>query len=90
MFRLLSHPRFRAASDFLELRASTSPDLADDLAFWSEAQASSPEQLAGSLESHRGAGGADHSDDAERPARRRRRRRPAPASQAEPAGMGDA
>ena len=90
VFRLLAHPRFRAAYDFLELRASTSPDLADDLAFWSEAQASSPEQLAGSLESHRGAGGADHSDDAERPARRRRRRRPAPASQAEPAGMGDA
>jgi poly(A) polymerase len=89
VFRLLAHPRFRAAYDFLELRASTSPDLADDLAFWKDAQASSPEQLAGSLESHRGASGGEPAEDAERPARRRRRRRPAGA-QAEPAGAGDA
>lgn len=36
--RLLSHPRFRAAFDFLELRLSASNTHADDVAFWREAQ----------------------------------------------------
>ncbi len=36
--RLLSHPRFRAAFDFLELRLSASTAHAEDVAFWREAQ----------------------------------------------------
>lgn len=37
--RLLAHPRFRAAYDFLELRVGVAPELATDLQFWREAQA---------------------------------------------------
>ena len=50
VFRLLSHPRFRAAFDFLELRAGAAPELAADVAFWREAQAQAPEQLAERLD----------------------------------------
>lgn len=45
VFRLLSHPRFRAAFDFLELRQIAEPGLAEDVAFWREAQSLHPEQL---------------------------------------------
>jgi poly(A) polymerase len=38
VLRLLAHPRFRAAYDFLELRASVVPALADELAFWQAMQ----------------------------------------------------
>ncbi|MFN7137221.1 MAG: hypothetical protein ACK4MU_06850 [Thermomonas sp.] len=38
VFRLLAHPRFRAAFDFLELRLAASDSHADDVAFWREAQ----------------------------------------------------
>jgi poly(A) polymerase len=88
VFRLLSHPRFRAAFDFLELRASAAPDVAGDLAFWREAQAQAPEQLAERLESKaprrsRGADGEEPNDEsvagdeasAGAPRKRRRRRR---------------
>ena len=86
--RLLSHPRFRAAFDFLELRAHDNPEIAEDVAFWREAQSTSPEHLAEAIEAARA-----HEDEAggesARPRRRRRRRRPggsgdAPAAQ--PAG----
>ena len=97
VFRLLAHPRFRAAFDFLELRAATTPELAEDLAFWREAQASSPEHLAESLESHRGPSGAhsaeDEGDEAAAPRaaprRRRRSRRPPGAASTQPAGTAD-
>ncbi len=46
VFRLLAHPRFRAAFDFLELRAGAAPELAGELAFWREAQGEAPEVLA--------------------------------------------
>ena len=84
VFRLLSHPRFRAAFDFLELRASAAPEVAEDVAFWRDAQLQSPELLAERLEGKTPrpspAGEGDDEappDDAggERPARRRRRRR---------------
>ena len=88
VFRLLSHPRFRAAFDFLELRAGSAPELADDIAFWREAQREAPEQLAERLEPKTvrrvdddeapdasATAGAD-ADDAPR-RRRRRRRKPA-------------
>lgn len=38
VFRLLAHPRFRAALDFLELRLVASNTHADDVAFWRQAQ----------------------------------------------------
>ena len=96
VFRLLAHPRFRAAFDFLELRAATTPELAEDVAFWREAQASSPEHLAESLESHRGSSTAalegedeEAAGPGDAPRRRRRRRRRPPGAAASPAGAPD-
>jgi poly(A) polymerase len=91
VFRLLAHPRFRAAFDFLELRMHGNPEIAEDVAFWREAQDSSPEHLAGALSGKtadlrgpRAGGNADDdagepgeagSADPSAPRRRRRRRR---------------
>jgi poly(A) polymerase len=82
VFRLLSHPRFRAAFDFLELRASGTPEVADDVVFWREAQLQAPEQLAERLDpkSPRRDHDEDQADDsgeadAAAPRKRRRRRR---------------
>src|SRR5688500_16656067 len=88
VFRLLAHPRFRAAFDFLELRLAATPEVADDVAFWREAQLESPELLAEKLEAKTTRSGshpaAGEGDDA--PARKRRRRRRRPAGEAAPAG----
>jgi poly(A) polymerase len=73
VFRLMAHPRFRAAFDFLKLRLSASDEHAEDVAFWTQAQEQPGEALAAQLESH----AAEHSDEAPR---RRRRRRRAPSS----------
>ena len=77
VFRLLAHPRFRAAFDFLELRLSGNPEIAEDVAFWREAQLQSPEHLAETLASSRAGGGERHEADAvlQAPKKRRRRRR---------------
>ena len=71
VFRLLAHPRFRAAFDFLNLRLAASNEHADDVAFWREAQTQPGDALAVQLDAHSpaaeaGANGA--------PRRRRRRR----------------
>ena len=89
VFRLLAHPRFRAAFDFLELRGSSSPKIAEDVAFWREAQLQSPEHLAESLDGSRAADGDTHHDPdiSSPPRKRRRRRRPSGGSQ--PAGTPD-
>jgi poly(A) polymerase len=79
VFRLLAHPRFRAAFDFLELRAIGSPDLAEDVAFWREAQHASPEHLAETLAGKTNDARGDEGDPAA-PRRRRRRRRPGSAA----------
>jgi poly(A) polymerase len=50
--RLLAHPRFRAAYDFLVLRLAASPDHAEDARFWREAQQGAGED-----------GAAGHDDD---------------------------
>jgi len=71
VFRLLAHPRFRAAYDFLVLRLAASENHAADVEFWREAQRSSGDALAASLE----AGGGDEGDLEGAPRRRRRRRR---------------
>jgi poly(A) polymerase len=75
VFRLLSHPRFRAAFDFLALRLAASDAHAADVEFWRQAQASSGDELSASLEA--GAAmdmDADGTDEAPRRRRRRRRR----------------
>ncbi len=85
VFRLLGHPRFRAAFDFLELRLAGAPELADDVAFWREAQAESPEQLAERLVGKTASGDSATHEAAEAPPRkRRRRRRPAGAARPMP------
>ena len=38
VFRLLAHPRFRAAYDFLVLRSTESPALAELSEWWTQAQ----------------------------------------------------
>ncbi|KFN46116.1 hypothetical protein N790_08960 [Arenimonas malthae CC-JY-1] len=86
VFRLLSHPRFRAAFDFLELRATAAPEVVEDVAFWREAQAQAPGELADRLQPKAprrdadGEAGDDAMDDdaGAAPKRRRRRRRPRP------------
>ena len=89
--RLLAHPRFRAAFDFLVLRQAASPDHAGEVAFWRDAQRDAgfaETQGAGSGDDGFDADGdADSADDAAdaadagaekgaKPRRRRRRRRP--------------
>jgi poly(A) polymerase len=69
VFRLLAHPRFRAAFDFLELRASVVPELAAEAAWWREAQGLGSDELAGRLVVP-----AKSADDAGKPRKRRRRR----------------
>ncbi|PPV05350.1 polynucleotide adenylyltransferase [Xanthomonas bromi] len=71
VFRTLSHPRFRAAFDFLVLRQFASPDHAADVEFWREAQKSSGQELVDAIESAQ----ADHEGDEGAPRKRRRRRR---------------
>jgi poly(A) polymerase len=44
--RLLEHPRFRAAYDFLVLRVDESPDLAELAAWWTDAQQLGQDELA--------------------------------------------
>jgi poly(A) polymerase len=78
VFRLLSHPRFRAAFDFLELRMSGNGEVTEDVTFWREAQIQSPELLATRLKSKRSNDSAlDENDEAK--TKRRRFRRPRPA-----------
>jgi poly(A) polymerase len=73
VLRLLSHPRFRAAFDFLLLRQSASPEHAEDVAFWREAQAAAGDVA---IDSDGDAGAiVDGADDTAAPRRRRRRRR---------------
>lgn len=45
VLRIMAHPRFRAAYDFLELRAGQVPELAEELSFWREMQQGEPEAV---------------------------------------------
>lgn len=65
--RLLAHPRFRAAFDFLELRLAASESHADDVAFWRLAQ-SDP-----ALAAAQSSGAGEAGEPAATPARRGRR-----------------
>ena len=86
VFRTLAHPRFRAAFDFLELRARVAPELGADLQFWREAQLQGPAAVTAGAVHAEAAGGAAWPEPAPPdveateageetgPARRRRRR----------------
>ncbi|TKR33623.1 polynucleotide adenylyltransferase PcnB [Luteimonas gilva] len=75
--RLLGHPQFRAAYDFLVLRLSASEEHADDVAFWRDAQLQSGENESGSSDEHLFEGEGEAT-----PRRRRRRRRRSPSANA--------
>jgi poly(A) polymerase len=49
VFRLMAHPRFRAAYDFLRLRALEEPPLADAARWWEQAQSKSHDELGDQL-----------------------------------------
>ncbi|MEI2455785.1 polynucleotide adenylyltransferase PcnB [Lysobacter firmicutimachus] len=76
VFRLLSHPRFRAAFDFLSLRLAASPEHAADVEFWREAQLHPNETLA--QQDAAPHADEDESGEGRAPRKRRRRRRGAP------------
>ncbi|AJQ87430.1 polynucleotide adenylyltransferase PcnB [Xanthomonas oryzae pv. oryzicola] len=79
VLRTLSHPRFRAAFDFLVLRQCASPDHAADVEFWREAQKSPGQELVEAIESAQA--DQDGEEGAPRKRRRRRRRTGAPAGE---------
>ena len=68
--RMLSHPRFRAAYDFLVLRLAASTGHAEDVTFWREAQLQPGDELAAHLDALPPA----PVDEAAEPRKRRRRR----------------
>lgn len=70
VFRLLAHPRFRAAFDFLVLRQHASAEHAEDIAFWRDVQSQPGEMVAAQLDAQAIEAGSE-----EAPRRRRRRRR---------------
>lgn len=78
--RTLSHPRFRAAYDFLILRQSASNDHAEDVSFWRDAQLDPDNAIA--LHPDVAVENAEE-DAAGAPRKRRRRRRPAAAAAGE-------
>ena len=73
--RLLAHPRFRAAYDFLLLRLAASPEHAEDVEFWREAQTQSGDELAATLGVAQPHDSYTAEEDALPSKRRRRRRR---------------
>ncbi len=73
VLRTLSHPRFRAAFDFLALRQAASSEHQEDIAFWRAAQAEAGHELGAGLDSVHTDGEAEGGT---APRRRRRRRRP--------------
>ena len=75
--RLLDHPRFRAAYDFLLLRAAAGEVDQEVAQWWTDIQPLSTDQRTEMVE-HRGEGSADSEVPGGRPKRRRRRRRRAP------------
>ena len=73
--RLLAHPRFRAAYDFLVLRAESGEDVADHAKWWTRFQEAGDDERRSMLDDRRG------------PKRRRRRRRGRGAARPEPTGQ---
>lgn len=77
VLRLLTHPRFRAAFDFLLLRAHESPAIRELGLWWDHAQQLPHDTLAAALPAHGGGNDADVPANAASPVRKRRRRKPA-------------
>ena len=78
VFRLLTHPRFRAAFDFLLLRAAESPAIGELGQWWAHAQQLPHETLAAALPlQHAGPAGDVESVRISAPRKRKRRRKPA-------------
>ncbi|HWU75922.1 MAG TPA: polynucleotide adenylyltransferase PcnB [Rhodanobacter sp.] len=77
VFRLMTHPRFRAAFDFLLLRADESPSLRELGQWWAHAQQLPQDVLAAALPAGGGSAASDHLPvpAARKPPRPRRRRR---------------
>jgi len=75
VFRLLAHPRFRGAYDFLLLRAPEGDDIAELGRWWTHAQSTPHEALAEELSAAPASAAAPASDAPKK--RRRRRRKPA-------------
>jgi poly(A) polymerase len=71
VFRLMAHPRFRAAYDFLLMRADESDALRESGEWWTRAQELTPEELSATLGPR--PPGAAAGETAARPKRRRRR-----------------
>ncbi|MEZ5455305.1 MAG: polynucleotide adenylyltransferase PcnB [Lysobacteraceae bacterium] len=81
VLRLLHHPRFRAAFDFLELRAHAAPELNDEVAWWREAQSVAVDALVERLQPKTGRSTPTDSEGGARSGRRRKpRRRAAPST----------
>jgi poly(A) polymerase len=78
VFRLLAHPRFRAAFDFLLLREAESPAIGELGRWWEHAQQLPHETLAAALPLHQAnAAGDIEPVRAAAPRKRKRRRKPA-------------
>jgi len=75
VFRLMTHPRFRAAFDFLLLRAEESPAIRELGEWWTHAQQLSHDVLAAALPAGGGSHASDHPAPSSAPAKRPRRRR---------------
>jgi poly(A) polymerase len=89
VFRLLAHPRFRAAYDFLRLRALEEPDLRELAEWWEQAHGRSHQEVAELIGPARTAAATGEGD--AKPRRRRRRRRGgAPSPSAAPPSDGPA
>lgn len=71
VFRLMAHPRFRAAYDFLLMRVDESDALRESGEWWTHAQELSPDELSASLAPKSSA--ANSGEAADKPKRRRRR-----------------
>ena len=74
VFRLMAHPRFRAAFDFLLLRAAESPAIRQLGEWWDHAQQLPPETLAAALAGSASGGGASEASAMPKPRKRRKRK----------------
>lgn len=88
VMRLLGHPRFRAAYDFLVVRAEADPELGELAQWWEQAQDAEAGQLGEMLAQPAAAATADVGapKPAARKRRRRRRRKPSGGGSGDPAG----
>ena len=79
--RMLTHPRFRAAFDFLSLRLTASDEHAADVAFWRDMQAQAGDPADDGFDPEATPGQDDGEEHA--PRKRRRRRRGSPVAAGE-------